>query len=384
MPVKDGYAFEWDLEHLDLSASTIKSSSFSVQGNEFYIMLEKNKGDTDYGCFLCSVDPFSSSLFPGQIRYKFDLYLDSKVVKSCIHEDVFYNAYWGMGPFNFIPCAIHNHIIRVKIWIDKTFTDFVDKPIGFRDNSHLFDKEFSNLSFKVGAEVVFVIQGLLVSKSEYLRGKLEGFGKEATVPLNVDSQVPIEGIEVDVFKMIVEWVYTMDIQRLNGISPTLLFDLERVYIAADMYQIADLCNSIEHYLEYLVNHQNFGDIYQLAKRIENVALEKEAYRAWISKTDEFNRNDEQIRSLIYEGDKRCVADGDISDDDGCWISDDTVVVEVEVYRELIKKAALFDVSQKIVKASDWDGDKESDEGVIKCLATLLIIEEGVEEEFCSL
>jgi hypothetical protein len=86
---------------------------------------------------------------------------------------------------------------------------------------------FSNLSFKVGEEVVYVIHGILTSRSDFFRAMLEGSFKEAQVPMTVESKIPIQGIDVDVFKMIIEWIYTMDIKSLNvPISPTLLLDLQ--------------------------------------------------------------------------------------------------------------------------------------------------------------
>jgi hypothetical protein len=50
----------------------------------------------------------------------------------------------------------------------------------------------------------------------------------------------------------------MDIAKLNGFSATLLYDLESVFMAADVYQLPDLCDSIEKYLNHLLNEQNFG------------------------------------------------------------------------------------------------------------------------------
>jgi hypothetical protein len=87
---------------------------------------------------------------------------------------------------------------------------------------------------------------------------LEGSFRESLVPVTFDAEIPVGGIEADVFKMIIEWIYTMDIKQLGGMSYTLLVDLERVYIAADMYQILDLCESIIKYLVSLVNEFTFG------------------------------------------------------------------------------------------------------------------------------
>jgi hypothetical protein len=69
--------------------------------------------------------------------------------------------------------------------------------------------------------------------------------------------------------MIIESIHTNDITRLNDLSPDILYDLERVHIAAEHYGFTDsrLSDSIEKYLMYLINHQNFGEIFQIAKSI---------------------------------------------------------------------------------------------------------------------
>jgi predicted ATP-grasp superfamily ATP-dependent carboligase len=72
---------------------------------------------------------------------------------------------------------------------------------------------------------------------------LTGYFKEARVPVNVRAEIPIHGIEVDVFKMIIEWIFMMNIRQLYSFS---LFshhvqeDLERVYVVADMLLITNL------------------------------------------------------------------------------------------------------------------------------------------------
>lgn len=44
--------------------------------------------------------------------------------------------------------------------------------------------------------------------------------------MTFDAEIPIGGIDAEVFKMIIEWVYTMNINKLGGMSSTILFDLE--------------------------------------------------------------------------------------------------------------------------------------------------------------
>jgi hypothetical protein len=220
---------------------------------------------------------------------------------------VFYGQNLGRGlPDWIVPGMIRDQVLKVKVRIDKTFSDFVEKPASFEifNESLLFNKTFSNFSFKIGDLVVYALHGILTSRSDYFRAMLEGSFKEAQVPMTVEAEVPIQGVDVDVFKMIIEWLYTMDIRRLNGLSSTLFADLESVYVAADMYLLPDLCDSIVKYLESLINEQTFGEIYQIATRIGSKTLEDCVLRSWISKSDEFNKNvaqtDEAIKANLIE------------------------------------------------------------------------------------
>jgi hypothetical protein len=86
----------------------------------------------------------------------------------------------------------------------------------------------------------------------------------------------------------------MDIKSLNDpFSPTLILDLQNVYIAADMYLLPDLCNVVGKYLNHLLTFQNFAEIHQVAKRIGSESLEKDVIREWISKSVSFNENEVQ-------------------------------------------------------------------------------------------
>jgi hypothetical protein len=157
----------------------------------------------------------------------------------------------------------------------------------------------------VGGEIVYVIN--LISRSDYFRAMLEGSFKESLVPMTVDSKIPIKEIDVDVFKMIIEWIHTMGIKKLNDPKcPTLLLNLERVYIAADMYLITDLCDSIAKYLDHLLTAQNFGDVLKISQKIGNDSLEKDVIRSWISKSESFNENDDQIKVMIRDFEVCCL------------------------------------------------------------------------------
>jgi hypothetical protein len=245
---------------------------FYSNGFGFFASIRKREGDLKFGCFLFPVIPATDSGgFPGNIAYRFDLVKRSvnRVVQTCRYVYLFDSSN-GFGRGDWIdPATIQDHILKVKIC--RAFSQFVKKPSSFDVYSRtlLSDKLNSNISFKIGSEVVYALYGLLSSRSHFFRKILDDFNKDASIQLSVESEIPIHDIEVDVFKMIVEWLYTMDIVKFNGFSPTILVDLERVYIASKKLEIHELCTAIGEYLESFVNPQTFGDIYQISKRTGN-------------------------------------------------------------------------------------------------------------------
>jgi hypothetical protein len=303
MPVKGdstSYVFEWDLKDIDISQTQVSLPNFLINGESFYVIFRIKDGNSSYGCYLHHID--SSFSFPGPLFFQFDLVnrQDNQVVQTGKWDWIFYKNQHGYGlPSWIAPLTMRDHVFKVKVSIDKTFSDFVHIPGGF-DTMRLllFDKLCSNFSFKVGNEVVYVLHRVLTERSDYFRAMLMGSFIEAAVPINPQAEVPIYGIAANVFKMIIEWIYTMNIQSLNGFSSTLLADLESAYVAADMYLLTDLCKSIVKYLEFIVNQQTFGEIYQIARRIGSKSLESIVFQSWLSNSDDFNKNDPQICILI--------------------------------------------------------------------------------------
>jgi hypothetical protein len=257
------------------------------------------------------------------------------------------------------PLSIKDCILNVKLWNSNTFSDFVEKPVAFVDHSNiLFKKSSCNTSFKVKGEVVYVLSTILTSRSDYFRAMLEGSFKEAANPLSLDSLIPIRGISADVFEMIIEWIYTMDIRRLNGISDdTLLDDLERVYVAADMYLLPDLCYAIVYYLAFLVNDQTFGEIYQIAKRIEDEYLETTVFKSWVDSSYDFNKNDGQVCALVF----------------------DEYVAEDEDHLEDAEEEIDRGVDSKGVVTEDEDHVEDAEEEIDRGVDSKGVVTEDVEE-----
>ena len=96
-------------------------------------------------------------------------------------------------------------------------------------------------------------------------------------------------------------------------------------------------------------------------------MEKFVFRAWISTPALFNENDDQIEAVILTRENE--------DDDlisNVYTIEDELDVEDEGFDKDTKEdAALYGIAQKIVQASDWDGNKESKFGVIKCLTEMM-------------
>jgi hypothetical protein len=329
------------------------------------VSIQKREGDSKFGCFLVPVIPATASGgFPGNIAYRFELVKrsENRVVQTWRSVYLF-DSSDGWGLWDWIdPATIQDHILKLKIRI--SFSKFVKRPSSFEVHSRtlLSDKLNSNISFKVGDEVVYALYGLLSSRSHFFRKILDDFYKDASIQLSVESEIPFHDIEIDLFKMIIEWLYTMDILQLDSLSSTILEDLERLFIASKKLEIRDLCNAVGEYLETFVNRHTFGDIYQIAKRTGNKTLEIAIFRSWISNYDDFNKSDDQIEIIVsaVESDRNTKRTSGEEDGEG-----DDESEEVD---------AILEISRQILRASGWTGDKESKICVIKYFASSLSFE----------
>jgi hypothetical protein len=153
MPVKDGsgYDFVQDLSVFNITQTQVDLPQFTACGNKFFMRIKKREGDPRYSCYLRPCD--SSSISPGTIHYRFDLVkkLDDEIVDTITGDRVFYNSTSGYGRSDWI-WTIRDHVLKVKVWIEKSFADFVKIPASFAvcHTDFLFDKMSSNFSFKVG------------------------------------------------------------------------------------------------------------------------------------------------------------------------------------------------------------------------------------------
>jgi hypothetical protein len=168
-----GYVLEWNLRTIDLSKTYIFSPRFSFYGIQWQVTLVKASGKGKLGIYLNSVPRKS---FPGTIRFQFDLMerIDHRIGKSVDWSTSMYNVYRGLGISSWIDRGtIRDHILKVKMWIGKSFSDFAKKPDSFYDHrSILFVKGSSDFSFRVQDEVVYVVRYILTCRSDYFRAML--------------------------------------------------------------------------------------------------------------------------------------------------------------------------------------------------------------------
>jgi hypothetical protein len=158
------FTYEWDLWDIDLSKTPVESPCFYVQGNAICLGLVSS--DTSIGVYVCG----SCVEFPGAISYQFEV-VDCSVKSEKVSR-VFYGRddpskewnWFGVGPE-----TIRDHTLRVIIWIDISFSDYVDKPSSFKEVGRPFEKMWSNLSFRVGNEVIYVVRGAIESGCPYFR-----------------------------------------------------------------------------------------------------------------------------------------------------------------------------------------------------------------------
>ncbi len=133
-----------------------------------------------------------------------------------------------------------------------------------------------------------------------------------------------------------------------------------------VYLLPNLCNSIEKYLKHILNSRNYGEIFQVAKMIGSEEIEKDVIREWISKSDSFNENDEQIKTLIR-------------DFDGVEVNEGDGVMNEEGGDEELSSDAIIGISRRMIAESCWNGESESKLSVVKCLASLLSLGTGTKK-----
>jgi len=232
---------------VDLSGHQEITRPFSFQGSDFKVQLPFKSSPE---CSLHAANP--SQIFPGNIW--FQLFLFEKlgdtlvpVAQSSSTSHAFYKDRLGRGvPWenDAAPTISTKHVLKVKVWLEKTFASF---------------KVFKHPT--------------CARKDLSLWPTMNMFCKKPGHYFRISKVGPDAGA----IDMLQEWDHTDDIQQLNGMSPSILDDLERAYKASKTDGIAPLCTSIENYLLYLVNERNVGEIYDIAKRMQILLPFEQAY-----------------------------------------------------------------------------------------------------------
>jgi hypothetical protein len=123
------YAFEYDLKDFDITKAYVRLSVVYIGCCKFYIYLQKTVVKINYECFLAPDD--SSDVFPGgTIHYRFDLINKSrnKVSQTMTFEKSLFKMLEGWGLPDWIDSRmIQDHVLKVKVWIDKSFSDFASR-----------------------------------------------------------------------------------------------------------------------------------------------------------------------------------------------------------------------------------------------------------------
>jgi hypothetical protein len=135
-----------------------------------------------------------------------------------------------------------------------------------------------------------------------------------------------------------------------------------------MYLLPDLCDSIGKHLNHLLSSRNFGEIHQVAKRIGSKSLEKDVIRQWISKSDSFNENEDQIKKTL-------IRDFDVAE----VKEEEGATKDQEGGEQELSDAAIIGIQRKMIAESCWDWASDSKLSVVKCLASLLNIGSGTKK-----
>ena len=247
-------------------AKTKLVSHFTFHGNKFEFSYEQvsiqdisGKDTIKFRLGIRAFDPIA--VFPGNILFTLETINGGERAVHGETSKSFYKPEPGMlgssGMYLSKP-ASKEDVFRVKLWLASTFADFSVKSASSEPPTSLLDD--------------------LTTAQQ--------------------SETPVNGIEVDALEMLDEWFKRTDIKKLNGPSSSIFHDLERVYLAAEYYEITPLCEYIKDYLIHLMNDRNFGEIYQIGNRIGSSKLENAAHQA-LDSNPEYRNNLSQLERVSY-------------------------------------------------------------------------------------
>lgn len=130
----------------------------------------------------------------------------------------------------------------------------------------LVEKKFSDVAFKVSGKEVYLHKFMLVSKSPVFAAMFEHEMQE-----NQQSVVDVADIEYNVFKEMLRFVYTGNVNELGSIASDLL-------VAADKYCLEDLKAECEKVLSVNITLDNVVACLDLAIRCNTSVLKHNVFQ----------------------------------------------------------------------------------------------------------
>ncbi|XP_067846257.1 actin-binding protein IPP [Heptranchias perlo] len=115
--------------------------------------------------------------------------------------------------------------------------------------------DFCDVQLQVEEELFSVHKLVLAASSPYFAVLFTGGMQEAT-----KSLIKIHGIEPEIFKLLLEFIYT-------GIINVSIINVQEVILAADMLQLTEIVNMCSDFLKGQIDPSNCVGIYQFAEQI---------------------------------------------------------------------------------------------------------------------
>ena len=146
------YTYEWVLENVLLTEDELFSPKVSFNETEYELSLEKDQGNTNYGCFLAAIDDIDPSDNPLNMHFRFDLVKksDNTIIKTRQISCPIYMLNGGYGVNDWMkPDTLRENIVKIKIWTASSY----DLEHNLHDLDLSLKSSFLNSMFLHGEKV---------------------------------------------------------------------------------------------------------------------------------------------------------------------------------------------------------------------------------------
>jgi hypothetical protein len=298
-----------------------KSEEFTTTFGRFYLCHrlelpegEKAEKNRKVGVWMHVINENSDSLFKKNISFSFEVYSGGRLTDSEDNYAIFYQDPEAWGEQGWIkPDRIRQErlvvkvcgvslITKVKIWVefdDFALLNYVQDQGWKHYEALLFDEQTCKLSFKVDSgELIPVHRGFFLKRVELLR------------PRGNETEIVVPGVSAEVFRYVIKWVYTEKFDLGEFADPTVRPDdskafVEEIFTVARRFGLNRLTGIIVEYWLYILSIHNFGEMYQLATRLDLdddlEGIKVGALRMWTRNLEVFNENTEQVDIVFPEG-----------------------------------------------------------------------------------